>query len=46
VLDALIEDLREAARELRSGEPGTTALASLLRRGNDGRVRLLGTDAR
>jgi prephenate dehydrogenase len=45
VLDALIEDLREAARELRSGEPGTTALASLLRRGNDGRVRLLGTDA-
>jgi prephenate dehydrogenase len=44
-LEALIDDLQDAARDLRSGDLGAPSLASMLRRGNDGRRRLLAGDA-
>jgi prephenate dehydrogenase len=43
-IEDLIEDLRGAVRDLRAG--GSEALASVLRRGNDGRCRLLSESAR
>ena len=46
-LEDLIEELRGAVRDLRAGgSGGSEALASVLRRGNDGRHRLLSGSAR